>query len=94
MPIWHFKYSMGRPADATVGFHRTRGSNVVQRVALSTRGVDLSLQARVDDFAKRHSRGDLTPEEQAEYGAYVQFDTYIAILKSKARQRLATGGHE
>src|SRR5262249_41349791 len=41
------------------------------------------LQARVDDLAARHSRGLLTPEEQAEYSGYVYFDTFLAILKSK-----------
>lgn len=47
------------------------------------------LQARVDDLARRHSRDELTAEEQAEYGGYVYFDTFVAILKSKARQLLA-----
>jgi hypothetical protein len=51
--------------------------------------VDPKVQARVDDLAGRHSRGLLTPEEQAEYGGYVYFDTFVAILKSKARQLLA-----
>jgi hypothetical protein len=51
--------------------------------------VDPRLQARVDDLARRHGRGALTREEQAEYGGYVYFDTFVAILKSKARQLLA-----
>ncbi len=50
---------------------------------------DPKLQARVDDLAGRHRRGLLTPEEQAEYGCYVSYSTFIAILKSKARQLLA-----
>jgi hypothetical protein len=50
---------------------------------------DPKLQARVSDLAGRHSRGVLTPKEQAEYGGYVYFDTFVAILKSKARQLLA-----
>ena len=50
---------------------------------------DPELQACVDDLAERHSRGELTPEEQSEYGGYVYFDTFVAILKSKARQLLA-----
>jgi hypothetical protein len=50
---------------------------------------DRTLQARVDDLAERHSRGVLTPEEQAEYGRYVSYSTFVAILKSKARQLLA-----
>jgi hypothetical protein len=52
------------------------------------------LQARVDDLAKRHTQGLLTPEERAEYGGYVYFDTFVAILKSKARQLLAAGSGE
>lgn len=55
---------------------------------------DKKLQVRVDDLASRHSQGLLSPEEQAEYGGYVYFDTFIAILKSKARQLLAIGADE
>jgi hypothetical protein len=51
---------------------------------------DPKLQARVDDLAERHSRGLLTAEEQAEYGRYVSYSTFVAILKSKARQLLAS----
>ena len=43
----------------------------------------------IDDLAARHSEGRLNPDEQAEYGKYVSFSTFIAILKSKARQLLA-----
>jgi hypothetical protein len=50
---------------------------------------DSKLQARVDDLANRHGQGLLTPEEKAEYGGYVYFDTFVAIMKSKARQLLA-----
>jgi hypothetical protein len=49
---------------------------------------DAILQARVDDLADRHSQGLLTAEEQAEYGKYVSYSTFVAILKSKARQLL------
>jgi hypothetical protein len=50
---------------------------------------DSKLQARVDKLAERHSRGQLTAGEQSEYGHYVEFSTFVAILKSKARQLLA-----
>ena len=50
---------------------------------------DAKLQARVEDLAERHSQGRLTPQEQAEYGEYVSYSTFVAILKSKARQLLA-----
>jgi hypothetical protein len=55
---------------------------------------DRELQARVQDLAARHSRGELTSAEQAEYGGYVYFDTFVAILKSKARQLLAASRGE
>lgn len=50
---------------------------------------DSELQAYIDALAARHGDGKLTPEEQAEYGRYVSFSTFVAILKSKARQLLA-----
>jgi hypothetical protein len=50
---------------------------------------DPDLQARVDLLAGRSNQGLLTPEERAEYGNYVTFGTFVAILKSKARQLLA-----
>jgi hypothetical protein len=50
---------------------------------------DATLQARVDYLADRHNQGLVTPNEQAEYGKYVFYGTFVAILKSKARQLLA-----
>ena len=55
---------------------------------------DPKLQGRVDDLAGRHSRGELTAEEHAEYRNYVSFSTFIAILKSKARHLLANSPGE
>jgi hypothetical protein len=52
---------------------------------------DADLQARVADLADRHREGRLTAEEQAEYARYVSFSTFVALLKSKARQLLANG---
>jgi len=50
---------------------------------------DTTLQARVDDLADRHRQGLLTVEEEAEYARYVSYSTFVAILKSSARQLLA-----
>lgn len=50
---------------------------------------DSTLQARVNYLADRCNQGLLTPEERAEYSDYVTFGTFVAILKSKARQLLA-----
>ena len=46
-------------------------------------------QARIDDFATRHTSGQLSAEERAEYSQCVSFATFMALLKSKARQLLA-----
>ena len=51
---------------------------------------DADLQARVDEMASRHTEGRLSPEETAEYGRYISYASFIAILKAKARQILAT----
>jgi hypothetical protein len=53
---------------------------------------DPELERRVDEMATRHTEGRLTPSEEAEYGRYVSYATFIAILKSKARQ-LLTASH-
>ena len=50
---------------------------------------DKTLQARIDSLAGRCTEGLLTPQEQTEYGQYVSYGTFVAILKSKARQLLA-----
>jgi hypothetical protein len=50
---------------------------------------DRKLQTRVDYLAGRSNQGLLTPDERGEYGNYVSFSTFVAILKSKARQLLA-----
>ena len=51
---------------------------------------DPDLMASVDEMATRHTEGQLTPEETAEYGRYVSYATFIAILKAKAQHLLAT----
>ncbi len=50
---------------------------------------DPKLQARLNYLARRCNQRLLTTEERAEYGTYVTFGTFVAILKSKARQLLA-----
>jgi hypothetical protein len=50
---------------------------------------DPELQALVDQLAEKCNEGTLTSQEQAEYASYVSFGTFVALLKSKARQLLA-----
>ena len=53
---------------------------------------DPKLQALVDALAEKCNECTLTPEEQAEYASYISFGTFVALLKSKARQLLARSG--
>jgi hypothetical protein len=53
---------------------------------------DPVVQARVDVLAEQANEGLLTPEERAEYEAYINADDFIAILKSKARRYLDSNG--
>jgi hypothetical protein len=46
---------------------------------------DPQLRARMEELAEKSTAGTLTAEERQEYGSYVSFGTFIAILKSKAR---------
>jgi hypothetical protein len=52
---------------------------------------DPEVQARIDELADKCNEGQLTPEEQAEYEAYVFAIDFIAILQAKARALLANG---
>lgn len=50
---------------------------------------DSAAQARIDELAAAGSEGGLSPEDRAEYEAYVAANSFIAILQSKARALLA-----
>ena len=52
---------------------------------------DAELQRRMDDLAERCNEGGLTPDERAEYEAYVTAAALIAVLQSKARAVLSGG---
>lgn len=54
--------------------------------------IDPAVQARVDVLAEKANEGLLTPEERAEYEAYINADDFIAILKLKARRHLDANG--
>ncbi len=55
---------------------------------------DPTLQARVDYLAGRRNEGLLTPEEESEYSKVIAYGTFVAILKSRARQLLAASPGE
>ena len=57
--------------------------------ALAGFHIDEKVQSRVDELATRCNEGRLTPDERAEYEAYVQASTLIGILQAKARRALA-----
>lgn len=50
---------------------------------------DEETQARVRALAEKCNEGTMTPEERAEYEAYVMAANIVAILQAKARARLA-----
>jgi hypothetical protein len=54
--------------------------------------IDPAVQVRVDYLAERANEGLLTPEERAEYEAYINADDFISIMKLKARRFLAANG--
>jgi len=62
----------------------------VKRV--SELSVDPAAQARVDALAARANEGLPTPEERAEYLAYINADEFIEILKLKAKRYLGLNG--
>ena len=47
--------------------------------------LDDAAQARLEELASRNTEGQLTPEERAEYEAWVSACDLVAILQSKAR---------
>jgi hypothetical protein len=50
---------------------------------------DPQLRSRMEELAEKSTEGTLTASERQEYTSYVSFGTFIAILKSEARQLLA-----
>ena len=50
---------------------------------------DPQTQALIDELSEKCNEGTLTPEERGDYASYVSFGTFVALLKSKARQLLA-----
>ena len=57
--------------------------------ALAALRVGERTQARVEKLAEKCNEGQLTPDERAEYEAYVQASTLIGILQAKARRIVA-----
>jgi hypothetical protein len=51
---------------------------------------DPIVQARVEELAARANEGLLTPEQRAEYEAYINTDDFISILKMKAKRLFAS----
>jgi uncharacterized protein (UPF0147 family) len=47
--------------------------------------IDPSVQRRIEELAEKCNEGTMTPEETAEYEAYVQAMDVIAVLQQQAR---------
>jgi hypothetical protein len=52
-------------------------------------GADPDVQLRIDDLAEKCNQGTITPEETAEYDAYIRAMDVVAVLQKKARSLLA-----
>lgn len=50
---------------------------------------DDQTQARIDELADKSTEGLLTPDERAEYEAYVSEINFISLLQAKARRLLS-----
>ena len=46
---------------------------------------DPAVQARIEELAEKSNEGTITPEEIAEYDAYIQALDVVAVLQKKAR---------
>ena len=46
---------------------------------------DPAIQARIEELAEKCNEGTITPEEMAEYDAYIQAMDVVAVLQKKAR---------
>jgi hypothetical protein len=46
---------------------------------------DPDLQDRIDELAEKCNEGSITPEETAEYDAYIRAMDVLAVLQNKAR---------
>ena len=55
---------------------------VAQRVAELR--ADTAVQARIEELAEKCNEGTITPEEMAEYDAYIQAMDVVAVLQKKA----------
>ncbi len=60
---------------------------VAKRVAELS--ADPDVQVRIDDLATKCNQGTITPEETAEYDAYIRAMDVVAVLQKKARSLLA-----
>jgi hypothetical protein len=44
-----------------------------------------AVQARIEELAEKCNEGTITPEEMAEYDAYIQAMDVVAVLQKQAR---------
>ena len=64
---------------------------IEQARALAAYRGDDALRARIEELASKHTEGELTDSEQAEYEGHVQANQFIAILQAKAKKLLDNG---
>jgi hypothetical protein len=79
---------------ATIGLAKLRDPvaacftpEVAKRVAELR--ADPDVQIRIDDLAEKCNEGTITPEETAEYDAYIRAMDVVAVLQRQARSLVA-----
>ncbi|MSU80618.1 MAG: hypothetical protein EXS16_21335 [Gemmataceae bacterium] len=58
--------------------------------AIAILRADPELQAKMEEFARQSTEGELSADDRAEYSALVSANNVIAILQAKARNILAS----
>jgi hypothetical protein len=83
--------------ESTTVFHRVLEPVLRSIPPEATRQIaeaqaDNQLQQIIETLARKANEGDLTPEEQREYQAYVDAGDVVATMQAVARKLVASAG--
>jgi len=78
-----------------------RGVRPVMKIVLPEKAeevvefrADPELQARIEELARKSTKGELTEAERAEYAGYARANKFIAILQRQARKIISSRTYE
>lgn len=88
---------MNITADPQQAFHRGTAPifailSIDQVRQMAHLPADSSIADRVEELASKANESQLTPEERAEYEAYIEANNLMAVLQAEARFRLQDSG--